>query len=136
KFRELNPITCHGDTDGSLLFIADDDQIQLTYEWNVNGQTNPRIDNIGAGNYEVKITDQNQCSFSYNYDLLQPEILSTQFSLSSSLCDEDQPSNLVLSAMGGFPTYTFQWQTGETTDKLSDISFGQYFYTVTDFNQC
>lgn len=132
----LHPIHCNGDTDGSLLFKADDENIQLNYEWNVEGQISAHLDKAGAGYYEVSITDLNQCSFTYTYFLNEPDILFGAHDLSSSLCDEDTPVHLNLTPTGGTPPYNVQWQSGESSLVLQDISFGTYIYSIKDANGC
>lgn len=136
EILELNSIKCHADSNGSLLFKAEDENIQLNYNWNVHGQISAQIDNLSAGNYALTISDQHQCSFIFSYSLIEPDTLFGIHTLSSSLCEEDNPTNLKLTASGGIPPYSFQWHSGETTDELQDIRFGTYTFTITDFNDC
>ena len=60
--------TCEGDTDGQLEIQALGGNGSYTYAW-AGGQTGSGLTNIGAGLYEVTITDAKGCSVVQNIEL-------------------------------------------------------------------
>ena len=52
--------------------------------------------------------------------------------LDSIGCHSPDSANIFGTAYGGFPPYSYQWSTGDTTANLTNVPQGIYYVTVTD----
>jgi len=120
--------TC-GNNDGEIHLLVNGG----TINWN-NGDTGAVITNL-AGNvtYVATITNATGCfqTFSYYVD----ESLAVSLAVSSS-CSNVQ--TLTANVTGGSAPYTYQWNTGDTTQQINVVvtSFMWYSVTVTDSSGC
>jgi len=92
--------------------------------------------NLCPGTYTATIVDNNGCK------LLQPVTIgvSNQFTVTPSItapstCGASDAS-ISLAISGGSGTYTVNWNTGSTTDPLTNIPAGTYTATINDGNGC
>ena len=53
----------------------------------------------------------------------------------SPSCDMSENGSITLVAAGKFPPFSFLWEDGATTAFRSNLSAGNYFVTVSDFNE-
>jgi gliding motility-associated-like protein len=59
-----------GNTDGQISVVASGGAGGFTYSWTPNGETTSSINNLGAGNYGITVTDANNCSKTENYSIV------------------------------------------------------------------
>ena len=104
------------------------------YLWN-NGMKGSSIDSLGAGLYNVEISDTNNCKL----------VLAVAVpSYDGPVIEVDEVENTDCKGMGsvsasvylGVKPYAYQWSNGDTTLHLKNISSGTYTLTVTDANNC
>ena len=105
-----------------------------TYLWS-NAATTANISNLCAGTYTVTITDNggNEEVNSYVVGGL-PEITLNLVSTPSSCATGD--GQIETNPTGGTPPYTFLWNTGATSNVISNATVGSFSVTVTDANGC
>ncbi len=146
-------LSCFGDADASITIssVSGGQGSNFTYTLNrvsptVNSsgpQTSPLFNNLGAGTYNVVITDGYNCSFN------SPDVVINQpTQVEASLVKEISPTcstsaTLTLSATGGTGSYTFSDTStfttvlGSFTTSISlTVSSGIYTYYVRDANGC
>lgn len=133
-------IKCNGESTGILEAVPDFGQAPYTYQWNT-GETTPVISNKSAGTYSVTVIDVNNIAVTDSYELKEPRSLSIEQKISdysgfgvSSLLNHD--GNIELLANGGTPPYEFQWNNGETSSIIKNLTAGEYEYLITDANHC
>jgi hypothetical protein len=108
-------------------------------ELTVNGGTAPyEIDDLSAlsaGLYTTIVTDANGCSFSLDFEVLEPALLEASVSVIDWVCNSNQSytntdptGSAELTVTGGTAPYEL--------DDLSALSPGSYSTTVTDANGC
>ena len=154
-------IKCNGDLTGSISFnvtggtpgIFGAQQYQYSWKKNTVLITDPfafnNLTGLGAGNYEVTITDDAACAITQTFTLTEPPVLSITPVLSGyngfgiSGFGEDN-GFINITPAGGNPPYTYQWSTvggqipaGQINrQNLSTLTAGAYSVTVTDSQGC
>ena len=127
--------TCNGYTNGNITALPFGSVPPYSYLWNT-GDTSQNLVNITAGQYSVLITDFNNCIISDTFTLNEPLIL-TYFDISDSVsCFGNNDGSINLTINGGTVPYNYLWNTGDTTEDLSNIYSGVYFVNVLDANNC
>jgi gliding motility-associated-like protein len=129
-------IKCFGENTGTIDISVIGGTIPYTYSWS-NGETTQDLNNVGAGNYQLILTDNNGCSLTTNYTLTEPNAaLSTTNSITNVSCFGGANGTISVTTTGGTSPYSYAWNTGTTTEDLTGLSFGTYTLTITDANNC
>jgi len=108
-----------------------------TYWWNTT-ETTEGVFNLAAGMYSVTIEDHNGCVINAAFNLVDTtawtSLLTVDTTSTSCSSCNDGAIDLTLDISGA--PYTFQWNTGATTEDLTGLVAGTYFVTITDVNGC
>ena len=130
-------VSCNGDTDGSLEIEGDGGTPPYTYFW-ANGTPGNRIDNQPPGEYDVTITDSNNCEAELKIDIIDPDpLVINEDSVVHASCFGYNDGEIALSGTGGTTPYTWNWNTGDTIGVLANIVGGTtYDVTLVDANGC
>lgn len=108
-----------------------------TIEWS-NGSQSAMNDSMRAGPFSVTVRDDNNCEFeseeqrlslSNAYSVLIDEIKPIQ-------CPDGADGRISARAQGAIPPLSYQWNTGDTSKSLQDVSSGWYQVIITDSTQC
>lgn len=149
-----NPL-CYGDSTG-LAVVADlenqtGDIDAVTYIWapNPNGENGVGEDSLffaPAGEYTITLNDENGCSVSQSFDIINPDSLRfIEFEAFPAYCrvfDYQSGNGIVFaSGAGGTGDLAYLWEnlsTGETTDNSTwgGLNPGTYRMIMTDDNGC
>ena len=132
--------SCFGAGDGGASLMATGGTPPFDYEWDTGSITNSIFD-VPAGSYNVSITDDNDCPFSFVVPIAQPDSLIATidfFGTSDALCfGEDDGDISVVWSGGNSGPATFQWTNNvSNTSTASGLPVGTYNITVTDVNGC
>lgn len=111
------------------------------FDWS-NGATEALNDGLGAGQYDVVITDSNGCELSLGYVITEPELLTVD--LSSPLNFHDHNINFFggndgqISSVvnGGTIDYSYYWSNGSSDENIQNLEAGEYILTVIDAQGC
>lgn len=134
-------VSCFGFTDGSIDASMSGWVSPYAYEWNTTDTTQD-LSNIGAGSYELIITDQNNCTDSISFTLIQPTIIgltsnvTTNYNGYSVSCYGYDDANIDLSVSGGTTPYDIEWSNNAISEDLSNVGAGSYEAIITDLNGC
>ena len=131
-------ISCYGGSDGSLSVQINNGVSPINYLWS-NGSSTQTINNLSVGQYNVTVTDSNNCSLTDNITLNQPSELINDSSttlVSNVSCFGGNTGSIDISPNGGTPPYYFNWSNGASTEDISNLSSGNYSVIITDSAGC
>ncbi|MBN3520915.1 gliding motility-associated C-terminal domain-containing protein [Algoriphagus lutimaris] len=128
-------LSCSGIDDGAIKLTISGGQAPYIYSWS-NGATTQNVDNLSAGNYAVTIKDQTGCSFTANYEVKSPAVMTLTESILSPYCDGNANGEIELGVIGGQAPYTYQWSNGQNSAKATNLSSGNYSVLVSDASGC
>ncbi len=111
---------------------------------NVTDTRSTLIDNLGAGNYVVEVTDMLGCK---GYSTLittdaPPPIVANAAALDIAQCNDDRNGNIALNLSGGTPPYRVTTSSddfgffNEGQHFLNALTEGTYNFDITDNNGC
>lgn len=115
------------------------------YRYTVNGQsgvlTGDRLEvlNLGRGDYELVILDDNNCEARMPFivvapPLLEPDLESLQVMLA---CPGQSDGSASVEATGGTPDYSFLWTpVNQQEAEATGLAKGDYTVFITDANGC
>ncbi len=142
--QEPDPITIEriettrtncGGAIGTAEVIMSGDTAPYTYLWST-GATTQKIENLPYGEYIVTVKDKNNCIVEGSTTIQEPDPIVVQgFETTPGTCDEPNGRAEVIMS-GATGPYTYEWSTGATTHKISNVRSGKYFVVVTDANNC
>lgn len=128
-------VSCNGSTNGSITTTPSGGTSPYTYNWG-GGVTTQNRANIGAGTYNVTVTDAEGCTASSGKTLTNPTALGLSTSVTNTTCPISSDGAVSLTVNGGIGTKTYLWSSGQTSEDLSNLIVEDYSVTVTDANGC
>lgn len=106
----------------------------FTYEWS-NGSNSQSIQNLISGSYNVTVTDGNGCSLASGVEIRQSVYIPVNATVTPATCEENDGA-IIAFGSGGQSPYSYQWNTGATTQSIDHLSSGYYYVTAVDANGC
>jgi len=131
----IQNISCFGNQDGSISVAANGGVSPYLYLWNTS-DTLSSIDSLLQGNYNITITDFNNCQLQQNFQISEPNPITTTTLISDVLCNTESNGQIDVTTIGGISPYYFSWSNGMTSEDISNINAGNYSLTITDNNSC
>ncbi len=129
--------TC-GASDGEVSVAPTGGDGNYTYAWSPGGQTTATVSNIGAGSYDITITDGNGCSVTETLQVNTSNgpTISVDASTDAS-CFGESDGSATVSATGGTAPYTYTWTPGGLTGVTQNaLAAGTYTVAVEDDAGC
>ena len=133
----VNPIRCNGDTTGSLTVNFEGDSSGINFLWDTKPvQTSRTAVNLGAGNYNITILNDEGCPASAKVTLIEPPPMLYTINTVKPDCSVNNGSiNIAMS--GGSPPYSYTWSPNVSNTSFAKNLVSQtYTVTVTDNNLC
>ena len=129
-------ILCFGDMNGSATVTGTGGTPGYTYLWDNNEITATAV-SLTVGIHTVTVTDANMCEAICMIDVPGPPELTCSTTLINNIsCFGDDDGSATAVVVGGTPSFTFLWSTGETTATAIALVPGTNSVTVTDANMC
>jgi len=129
-------VDCYGGNDGSAQAFALGGQYPFSFLWS-NGVTAESITSLAAGNYNVTITDGNNCTTVAQAIITQPTQLSVTFTTFAQSATPGSPAIVMSNVTGGTGPYTYLWNNAVTTSYIKYVYVGNTVnLVVTDANGC
>ena len=139
----ISDVSCYGAQDASLEINVNSGGTPPYLYSNNNGINNQMLNsffNIGAGNYNYLVTDDNGCTNEINLTINQPDSFYSSFLINNTSCYEQCDGSIDITVNGGSPLYTYQWSgpNGYTSsnEDLNGLCSGNYNITIIDSNGC
>lgn len=126
-------VVCHNSNNGAITVHVSQGNPTYSYVWS-NGDSGNTANELGAGNYQVQVSDINGCTTTANFSITEPEALQVNAVIEADLGHNE--GQIKLNLNGGTPGYTFMWSNGATTQNIGELSAGIYSVTITDANGC
>jgi uncharacterized repeat protein (TIGR01451 family) len=144
-----NPVTiaftstntsCQNNCDGAISAIVSGGTPAYSYTWSgpsiVSGQYTPNIIGLCSGTYTLFVSDWVGCTSVSSVYISSgnpiPNVTVTN-TLYNETCYLTGDGAIDISITGSNPgPFTYQWNTGATTQDLTNISSGIYFFTIYD----
>lgn len=128
-------VTCFGANNGTATVTATGGTPGYTYAWS-NNQGNPTATGLGAGSYDVTVTDANGCNTIVSTTITEPTALSASLSATHVGCNGGSDGELEAVVSGGTSPYSYNWSNGDTNATADSLTAGLYLVTVSDANGC
>lgn len=134
----IHQIPCFGGTGDIYASFNSTGSAVLSYGWTPGGTPNSTsITGVTAGTYVFSVTDATNCTKYDTVTLTQPtQVVVIVPDTTITSCVGGNLGELTANVTGGTGVYTYSWNTGPTTQTLSNIGAGTYSVTVRDANNC
>ena len=127
-------VACFGNSTGGASVTATG-ATSYTYNWSGGGSASA-ISAKPAGTYNVTVTDNHQCSSTASVNISQPlAALTLTPNTTNASCGQNNGVASV-TASGGSGGNIYHWDSGASTQSLTNVAAGTYSVTVTDANAC
>lgn len=122
-------------TIGSVFANVSGTNPPFTYNWS-NGSTATQINNVSLGGYSCLITDAVGCSVTKYASLYSTSPISIGLTSTPATCKYNADGSILAIANGGFASYVYSWNNGQTGANATGLAYGYYSVNVTDANGC
>jgi gliding motility-associated-like protein len=132
---QITNVSCFGENDGEINISPIGGTPGYAFNWS-NGQFTEDAFALIAGSYNLTITDANNCSNQFNFNITEPTLLIGNYTAIEPLCYGYSDGQLIGAASGGTTPYAFSWNNGVNAAINGNIPTGNYILTITDANGC
>jgi len=133
------PVACFGNSTGSFVVTAAGGTAPYQYNRGTGNQSTGSFNGLGAGTYNVTVTDANLCTIVQSVNITQPTaaLASSNSAQTNINCFGAATGSFTISATGGTSPYQFNRGAGnQTTGVFTNVPAGTYNVTITDANGC
>ena len=130
-------VDCNGSETGFMQIGVLGGTPPYDIEWS-HGITGAIANNLIAGDYQVTVTDSNNCeNILSDLVITEPDSLEVIVNTVEDItCPDGDDSFLDIKVEGGTPPYAYFWSSGQNTQDLVGVPSGIYDVTVSDFQSC
>lgn len=133
-------VLCNGGSDGDINLSVSGGTPSYTFHWanasSILVATTEDLVNYPASTYFVTITDANGCEHIDNISINEPPLLTTFLIPTHINCFGDNTGAVQNNVGGGTPPYSYNWNSGASSQHLINQPAGNYSVTITDANGC
>ncbi|MEA3448702.1 MAG: gliding motility-associated C-terminal domain-containing protein, partial [Bacteroidota bacterium] len=131
-------VTCHGDNDGMAVAIPTGGTWPYQFNWE-GMYDNDTISNMPPGNYDLTVTDANNCTAKSNVYIPEPAPLNANILHHDITCYGYHDGKALAEAYGGTEPYDYLWSFNGLTshnNELSNLGEGNYDLHIEDEHGC
>lgn len=130
--NKVADIAQYGQTTGAIDINVSGGVPAYTYSWS-NGAATQDLSGVPGGNYSVLIADANGCERTLTATIKQPPALAVKLvSIKDIQCNGEKAGSVTISVSGGVQPYRYKWNSGDSTQNITNVPAGDYSVTVTD----
>ena len=140
---DVQPVLCFGESSGSIDISASGGTDPLSFEWSGPAgfsSTDEDISGLVAGDYELTITDGNNCSTDSIFEVTEFPEITADFDVTDNSCAGSGDGEIDATIQGGLQPYTLDWSGPggftSTDEDITDLEEGTYTLEVLDDNGC
>ncbi len=129
--------SCYNGADGAAEAFAGGGTPGYTFTWS-NGGTGRRLESLGAGDYDLTVTDANGCEETTVVTVEQPDPLTAELATQDVSCAGDRNGRIDIAPSGGTPPYLFSTDNRDFNgiSNIIGLTAGEYDIFVRDNNGC
>ena len=132
----VQPVTCNGDTDGSIQVSTTMATPPVLYSWS-NGASSDSITNLSPGSYTLIVSDARPCYDTLTYQISQPNTITAGITVNGTSCAAINDGEVNVNASGGNGGFVFMINNlSYATPVISGLSAGNYSVSVLDSLGC
>lgn len=130
-------VSCTGNPNGQLIPIVSGGTYAYQYQWS-NFQQDSIAMNLGAGNYQLTLTDANNCTKIIQTSLTEPPILEVNYEVKNVSCFGYSDGQIRIIGQGGRPGYTYSMDGSDfsVVDSFAVPAGNNYTLYVQDAAGC
>jgi gliding motility-associated-like protein len=130
-------VSCTGNPNGQLMPIVSGGTYAYQYQWS-NFQQDSIATNLGAGNYQLTVTDANNCTKIIQTSLTEPPLLRVAYDVKEVSCFGYSDGRIRIIGLGGRPGYTYSMDGSSFTavDSFMVPAGNSYTLYVQDIAGC
>lgn len=138
----ITNVQCNGDSDGAIDLTVIGGVLPYSYQWSNLGQgtlpdTTEDLTNIPADEYEVTVTDFNNCTIQQSAIVTEPQSpLASNLTGTDVSCFGGNDGTATLQITGGTSPYVVTWSNGSPLQNQTDLFAGTYDVLIQDANGC
>ena len=138
------PTSCSGNCNGSATLTPTGGTAPYSY-WMAGNIVSSNLTNLCVGQYTVEVSDAvlNYVYIIVNITSLPGGVIATTTQTNNTTCFYPPNGIVDIAANNGVPPYAYDWSAGlpnmpihSSSPHFTNISFGNYSYTVTDAVGC
>ena len=134
---EFSHVLCHGDSTGEASLFVDGARGNAKVIWSQDSlETGTTVSGLPAGDYFVRIEDENHCSITLDFTITQPEKLEVEIDVTHQSHKDSTDGRILVKAVGSAGEPTFQWAHGAQGALIQNLQPGSYTVSVNDENNC
>ena len=131
------PATCSQSNGTTSVTVNGGTVPYASYAWSPTGGNAATANNLSGGNYNVTITDANNCVITATTTIVQSSSFSLTTAVKNITCNGLSNGSATVTAQGGTPSYTVAWTPNVSVNSTATgLSAGSYTVLVTDNNLC
>jgi gliding motility-associated-like protein len=131
----FNPISCFDGADGNVFVDVQGGTTAYNFNWS-DGSANQDLTNVPFGDYQLIVTDAQNCMDSIEVTLDQPEAVTMTFTSQEVSCVDQFDGIAEVFPAGGNGGYIYDWSNGEINSLNEGLSNQWYSVVITDILGC
>jgi gliding motility-associated-like protein len=132
----VNPASCFGYTDGSVIANTTGGTPSYSYSWQGNLSNTNTANGFASGNYVLTVTDSKGCTDTASFNVSEPAQIVVNVSTTNASCETSNDGSATANVTGGTPNYTYTWDGISGAVSISNLDNGNHNLLVIDQRQC